>query len=78
MSKDLKIFAINNVTFKKPLSSKKAFKKYREIRNKEWVDELKNIIRANPTLDLIEDGIAKRVIRLDIGSGISIKETKEE
>ncbi len=77
MSKDLKIFAINNVTLKKPLSSKKAFKKYREIREKEWVDELKNIIRANPTLDLIEDGIAKRVIRLDIGSGISIKETKE-
>lgn len=72
MSKDLKIFAINNVTLKKPLSSKKAFKKYREIREKEWVDELKNIIRANPTLDLIEDGIAKRVIRLDIGSGISI------
>lgn len=77
MSKDLKIVAINNVTFKQPLPSKKAFKKYREIRNKEWVDELKNIIRANPTLDLIEDGIAKRVIRLDIGSGINIKETKE-
>lgn len=77
MSKDLKIFAINNVTFKQPLPSKKAFKKYREIRNKEWVDELKNIIRANPTLDLIEDGIAKRVIRIDIGSGINIKETKE-
>jgi hypothetical protein len=78
MSKDLKIFAINNVTFKKPLSSKKAFKKYREIRNKEWIDELKNIfLRANPPLDLIKDGITKRVIRLDIGSGISIKETKE-
>ena len=77
MSKDLKIVAINNVTFKQPLPSKKAFKKYREIRNKEWVDELKNIIRANPTLDLIEDGIANRVIRLDIGSGINIKETKE-
>ncbi len=74
MSKDLKIFAINNVTFKKPLSSKKAFKKYREIREKEWVDELKNIIRANPTLDLIEDS---RVLKIDIGSGISIKETKE-
>lgn len=77
MSKDLKIFAINNVTFNQPLSSKKAFKKYKEIRKKEWIDELKNIIRANPTLDLIEDGIAKRVIRLDIGSGINIKETKE-
>lgn len=77
MSKDLKIVAINNVTFNQPLSSKKAFKKYKEIRKKEWIDELKNIIRANPTLDLIEDGIAKRVIRLDIGSGISIKETKE-
>lgn len=74
MSKDLKIFAINNVTFKKPLSSKKAFKKYREIREKEWVDELKNIIRANPTLDLIEDS---RVLKIDIGSGINIKETKE-
>lgn len=77
MTKDLKIFAINNVTFNQPLSSKEAFKEYREIRKKEWIDELKNIIRANPTLDLIEDGIAKRVIRLDIGSGISIKETKE-
>lgn len=77
MSKDLKIVAINNVTFNQPLSSKKAFKKYKEIRKKEWIDELKNILRANPTLDLIEDGIAKRVIRLDIGSGISIKETKE-
>ena len=74
MSKDLKIFAINNVTFKQPLPSKKAFKKYREIRNKEWVDELKNIIRANPTLDLIEDS---RVLKIDIGSGINIKETKE-
>lgn len=74
MSKDLKIFAINNVTFKKPLSSKKAFKKYKEIREKEWVDELKNIIRANPTLDLIEDS---RVLKIDIGSGINIKETKE-
>jgi|688.fasta_scaffold751118_3 hypothetical protein len=77
MTKDLKIFAIDNVTFKKPLSSKKAFKKYREIRKKEWIDELKNIIRANPSLDLIEDGIAKRVIRLDIGSGININETKD-
>lgn len=77
MSKDLKIVAINNVTFNQPLSSKKAFKKYKEIRKKEWIDELKNILRANPTLDLIEDGIAKRVIKLDIGSGINIKETKE-
>lgn len=66
MSKDLKILTINNVTFKKPLSSKEAFKKYREIREKEWVDELKNIIRANPTLDLIEDS---RVLKIDIGSG---------
>lgn len=74
MSKDLKIVAINNVTFKKPLSSKKAFKKYKEIRKKEWIDELKNIIRANPTLDLIEDS---RVLKIDIGSGINIKETKE-
>ena len=78
MDSELKIVAINNVRFKKPLSSKKALKKYKEIRNKEWVDELKNIfLRANPPPDLIEDGIAKRVIRLDIGSGISIKETKE-
>ena len=68
MSKDLKIFAINNVTFKKPLSSKKAFKKYKEIREKEWVDELKNIFRTNPKLG---------EIRVDIGSGINIKETKE-
>ncbi len=74
MSKDLKIFEINNVTFNQPLSSKEAFKKYREIREKEWVDELKNIIRANPTLDLIEDS---RVLKIDIGSGINIKETKE-
>lgn len=66
MSKDLKIFAINNVTFKKPLSSKKALKKYKEIRKKEWIDELKNIIRANPTMDLIEDS---RVLKIDIGSG---------
>ena len=69
MNKELKILAINNVTFKKPLSSKKAFKKYREIRKKEWIDELKNIIRANPTLDLIEDGSAIGEIRIDIGSG---------
>ena len=62
MSKDLKIFAINNVTFKKPLSSKKAFKKYREIREKEWVDESKNIIRANPTLDLIEERREKEIL----------------
>ena len=74
MNKELKILAINNVTFKKPLSSKKAFKKYKEIREKEWVDELKNIIRDNPTLDLIEDS---RVLKIDIGSGINIKETKE-
>lgn len=66
MNKELKILAINNVTFKKPLSSKKAFKKYKEIREKEWVDELKNIIRDNPTLDLIEDS---RVLKIDIGSG---------
>jgi hypothetical protein len=67
MSKDLKIFAINNVTFEKPLSSKKAFKKYREIRNKEWVDELKNIfLRANPPPDLIEDGATIGAIRIDI------------
>lgn len=67
MDSELKIVAINNVTFEKPLSSRKAFKKYKEIRKKEWVDKLKNIIRANPTLDLIEDGILKRVIRLDLG-----------
>lgn len=67
MSKDLKIFAINNVTFEKPLSSKKAFKKYREIRNKEWLDELKNIfLRANPPPDLIEDGATIGAIRIDI------------
>ena len=66
MDNELKILKINNVTFKKPLSSKKAFKKYREIRKKEWIDELKNIIRANPTLDLIEDS---RVLTIDIGSG---------
>lgn len=75
MNKELKIFAINNVTFKKPLSSEKAFKKYKEIRGKEWVDELKNIIRDNPTLDLIED---RRVLKIDIGSGINIKETNDE
>ncbi len=74
MNKELKILAINNVTFNQPLSSKEAFKEYREIRKKEWIDELKNIIRANPTLDLIEDS---RVLKIDIGSGISIKETKE-
>ena len=74
MDNELKIVSINNVTFNPPLSSKEAFKEYREIRKKEWVDELKNIIRANPTLDLIEDG---RVLRIDIGSGINIKETKE-
>ena len=45
MNKELKIVSINNVTFKQPLPSKKAFKKYREIRNKEWIDELKNIIK---------------------------------
>jgi len=70
MSKDLKILAINNATFEKPLSSKKAFKKYREIKNKEWVDELKNIVlRANPPPDLIEDGATIGAIRIDIGSG---------
>lgn len=74
MNKELKILAINNVTFNQPLSSKEAFKEYREIRKKEWIDELKNIIRANPTLDLIEDS---RVLKIDIGSGINIKETKE-
>jgi hypothetical protein len=77
MNKEIKFLAINNIKFDTPLSNKEAFKKYREIRKKEWIDELKNIIRANPSLDLIEDGIAKRVIILDIGSGINIKETKE-
>ena len=56
MNKELKIVSINNIKFDTPLSSKEAFKKYREIRNKEWIDELKNILlRANPPPDLIED-----------------------
>ena len=68
MDSELKIVAINNVTFEKPLSSRKAFKKYREIREKEWVDELKNIfLRANPPPDLIEDGATIGAIRLDLG-----------
>lgn len=77
MSKELKILAINNVTFKEPLSSRKSFKKYKETKKEDLINEWKNSIRDSPILDLIEDGIAKRVIRLDIGSGISIKETKE-
>lgn len=72
MNNELKIFAINNVTFNPPLSSKKAFKKYREIRKKEWVEELKNIIRDNEALDLIEDDANKREIIIDIGSGKTI------
>jgi len=76
MNEELKIVSINNVTFKQPLPSKKAFKKYRDIRKKEWIEELKNIIRANPSLDLIEDGAAIGEIRFDIDSLINIKETK--
>jgi hypothetical protein len=72
MNNELKIVAINNVTFNPPLPSKKAFKKYKEIRKKEWVEELKNIIRDNETLDLIEDDANKREIRIDIGSGKTI------
>lgn len=76
MNSKLKIFAINNVTFNPPLPSKKAFKKYREIRKKEWVEELKNIIRDNEALDLIEDGApiggVLGEIRMDIGSGKTI------
>jgi len=77
MNKELKIVSINNVTFKQPLPSKKAFKKYRDIRKKEWIEELKKILlRANPPPDFIEGGVAIGKIRFDIGSVINIKETK--
>lgn len=55
MSKDLKIFAINNVTFKKPLESKEAFKQYRKEQQYRIGEALREMVKEHPHLDLVEN-----------------------
>lgn len=55
MSKDLKILAINNVTFKKPLESKEAFKEYRKEQQYRVSEALREMVKEHPHLDLVEN-----------------------
>lgn len=64
MSKDLKILAINNVTFKKPLESKEAFKEYRKEQSYKTVEALREMIKEHPHLDLIENPTLIRSMKL--------------
>ena len=47
MDSELKIVAINNVTFKKALESKEAFEEYRKA--------LREMVKEHPHLDLVEN-----------------------
>jgi hypothetical protein len=53
MSKDLKIFAINNIEFDPPLSSKEAFKRYKKERKKISKENWNKFIEK---FDLVEYG----------------------
>lgn len=67
MSKDLKIGAINNVTFKKALESKEAFEEYRKAL-REMVKEHPHLdfdLRSNPTIGSIESLLLAEGITLD-------------
>jgi hypothetical protein len=55
MNKDLKILAINNVTFEKPLSSKEAFKEYRKEQCYRVGEALREMVKEHPHLDLVEN-----------------------
>lgn len=73
MDSELKIVAINNVTFKKALESKEAFEEYRKAL-REMVKEHPHLdfdLRSNPTIGSIESLLLAEGITLDF------EETKE-
>lgn len=59
MNKELKIFAINNVTFKKPLSSEKAFKEYKILMQRKIKEVLTHWVNEHPYLDLVKNTAPK-------------------
>ena len=76
MNKELKILAINNVTFKKPLSSKKAFKEYKILMQKKIKEDLTHWVNEHPYLDLVENGTPIGVIANDNKQGKSRRTEK--
>lgn len=74
MSKELKIFAINDVTFKKALESKEAFEEYRKA--------LREMVKEHPHLDFDLVGINPTIGSIELlllaeGITLDFEETKE-